>query len=196
MSLIKMLLNPPLPNGASISELAKRFSPTEIRETIQSLVATEQIDLAYALGDAGLAIHPDSEDILAISGLLAVMRQDWSDAVDLLGQLIDLQGNNVQPFTYVMMVRALRCNLDPGRALKVAKQGLAIYPDQLELQAEKLALDEFEEHSTFSNSSSPDTSNYSNSPEARLHALKTLLDQKLITRDEYEQKRKKIIDDI
>jgi hypothetical protein len=42
-----------------------------------------------------------------------------------------------------MLVRALRCNLDPVRALAVVREGLAAYPDQVELSAEKLSLDEF-----------------------------------------------------
>ena len=42
-----------------------------------------------------------------------------------------------------MMVRALRCNLDPQRAYAVAQRGLDLYPSHLELLAEKLALDEF-----------------------------------------------------
>ncbi len=149
MTLIQLLLSSPLIGSTPNVSVLKRFSPAEIRETIQSLVATEQIDLAYALGDAGLSIYPDSEDMLAISGLLAVMRQDWDDSVELLGKLIEIQGDNVQPFTYVMMVRALRCNVDPARALKVARQGLAIYPNQAELLAEKLALDEFDQSSLF-----------------------------------------------
>lgn len=149
MTLIQLLLSSPLIGSTPNVSVLKRFSPIEIRETIQSLVATEQIDLAYALGDAGLSIYPDSEDMLAISGLLAVMRQDWDDSVELLGNLFEIQGDNVQPFTYVMMVRALRCNVDPARALKVARQGLAIYPNQVELLAEKLELDEFDQSSLF-----------------------------------------------
>lgn len=123
--------------------LIKRFSAQEIRETIQVLVASEQIDMALALGDAGLAIYPNSEDMLAICGLLAVMQQDWPTAVELLQELVTLQGPNIQPFTYVMLVRALRCNLDPAGALRVANQGLQYYPEQLELIAERLALADF-----------------------------------------------------
>lgn len=67
MTLIEMLMNPPLINGVPNTDLVKRFSPAEIRETIQSLVRSEQIDLASALGDAGLAIYPHSDDILAIT---------------------------------------------------------------------------------------------------------------------------------
>jgi len=57
--------------------------------------------------------------------------------------LMEIQGQMTPPFTLVMMVRALRCNLDPARALEVVTKGLSLYPQQLELQAEKLALDDF-----------------------------------------------------
>lgn len=72
-----------------------------------------------------------------------MMNQDWPLAVELIEELMAIQGDKTPPFTFVMMVRALRCNLDPARALQVARQGLALYPDQLELLAEKLSLDDF-----------------------------------------------------
>ena len=120
-----------------------RFKPAEIREAIQTLVTEGKDGLAIALGDAGLSLYPDSEDILAITGLLALMRQEWSLAVELMDQLRDVQQDKTPPFTYVMLVRALRCNLDPVRALEVVNEGLAKYPDQIELAAEKLILKEF-----------------------------------------------------
>jgi len=143
MSLIQELINQANVGGLFQPEQVKRFTPTEIREAIQSLVATEQMELAYALGAAGLSIHPQSEDMLAINGLLAMMRREWSTSVEYLQELMDLQGNNTQAFTFVMMVRALRCNLDPARAMQVVRQGLAAYPEQLELVAEKLALEDY-----------------------------------------------------
>ena len=143
MTLIQELMNQSATGSLLQEGLIKRFSPLEIRETIQTLVATEQIDLAYALGEAGLAMYPQSEDMLAICGLLSVMRQDWPTAVEMLQELVEQQGANIQPFTYVMLVRALRCNLDPAGALKMCNQGLHYYPDQLELAAERLALDEY-----------------------------------------------------
>ena len=120
-----------------------RFKPAEIREAIQTLVTEGKDGLAIALGDAGLSLYPDSEDILAITGLLALMRQEWSLAVELMDQLRDVQQDKTPPFTYVMLVRALRCNLDPVRALEVVNQGLAKYPEQVELAAEKLILKDF-----------------------------------------------------
>ena len=143
MSLIQELMNQAAKGGSLNTATVKRFSPAEIRESIQTLVATEQLELASALGDAGLSLYPHSEDMLAISSLLAMTNQDWQLAVELLEELTHVQGDKTPPFTYVMFVRALRCNLDPVRALEVAKQGLALYPQQVELMAEKLSLDDF-----------------------------------------------------
>jgi len=126
--------------AASCKQNTSSVSP---REAIQSLVATEQLDLAYALGAAGMSIHPHSEDMLAINGLLALIQQDWDMAVEMLQELMDIQGDNTQPFTYVMLVRALRCNLDPAKALQVARKGLKAYPEQLELVAESLSLEDY-----------------------------------------------------
>jgi hypothetical protein len=145
MTLIQELMNQAAVGGLLNVQSIQRFTPAEIRETIQSLVATEQLDLANALGDAGLSLHPHSEDVLAITSLLAMMNQDWPLAVELMDELVEVQGGKAQPFTFVMLVRALRCNLDPERALQVARQGLALYPDQVELLAEKLSLDDFSE---------------------------------------------------
>jgi len=143
MTLIQELMNQAAVGGLLHTEHIKRFSPSEIREAIQTLVATEQMDLAYALGDAGMSIHPHSEDMLAINGLLALMQQNWSLSVELLDELMQIQGVNTQAFTYVMMVRALRCNLEPVRAAHVCGQALKKYPGQIELVAEGLLLEDF-----------------------------------------------------
>jgi len=120
-----------------------KFSPMEIREAIQSLVTEGKDALANALGDAGLSLYPDSEDILAITGLLALMRQDWAYAVDLMGQLHQLLGVKSPAFSYVMLVRALRCILEPVRAAHICGQALKQYPGQIELVAEGLLLEDF-----------------------------------------------------
>lgn len=145
MSLIQELINQSAVGGMLNVSTIQRFSPAEIREAIQSLVATEQLELANALGDAGMSLYPHNQDILAITSLLAMMNQDWQLAVELIDELVEIQGATTPPFTYVMLVRALRCNLDPARALEVARQGLALYPQQVELLAEKLSLDDFSE---------------------------------------------------
>ncbi len=143
MSLIQELMNQAAKGSLLQPHMISRFSPTEIRESIQQLVATEQMDLAYAVGDAGMSLYPKSEDMLAINGLLAIIRQDWPQAVELLEELTEIQGEQTQAFTYVMLVRALRCNLDPARALEVVRQGLRAFPDQLELVSESLSLEDY-----------------------------------------------------
>ena len=145
MTLIQELMNQAAKGSLLNIQNFKRFTPTEIRESIQTLVATEQTDLANALGDAGLSLYPNSEDMLAINGLLAIMREDWSMGVELLTELKELQGENTQAFTYLMLVRALRCNLDPAQALMVVREGLEFYPEQTELIAESIDLEGFSE---------------------------------------------------
>ena len=117
-----------------------RFMPAEIREAVQELVGDERLDLADALVEAGLALHPESDDILAIGSLVAMVRQDWTQSIELLTKLMGVQGANVQPFSHVMLVRSLRSNLDPAAALAATIEGLTQYPAHVELMAEQAAL--------------------------------------------------------
>lgn len=117
-----------------------RFSAAEIRLTMAELVRTDHIDLADALSAAGLSLYPESEDILAISALLAEMKQDWNSAEQLLSQLIAQQGSNTTPMSWQHLIRVLRCQCEPGKALQMAKQGLAAHPEDEVLSAELLSL--------------------------------------------------------
>ena len=119
---------------------ATRFSPSDFREGIQWLMSQQEEDLTQALGEAGLALYPESEDILAISGLLAMTRQDWPLAIELLQDLITLQQDQVQLTTCVMLARALACNLDLAQAREVLEQALRIWPFDEALLKEKAAL--------------------------------------------------------
>jgi hypothetical protein len=130
-------------SGQPFSTLqVSRFSPEEIRVTIQALMGEDRDALAYALGDAGLALYPESEDILAITSLLAVVREDWPQAVDLLKQLMEMQGEKATVFTHSMLIRSLRCNLDLADAFDAAGVALAIFPGHPELLKEYDALSE------------------------------------------------------
>ena len=117
-----------------------RFSAVDFRLGIQWLVAEEKPELAQALADAGLALFPLSEDILAIAGLLAMTRQDWPLAIDLLHDLVSLQKEKVQPMTCQMLARALACNLDIAEAHQVLDQAMKLWPDNSELADEKSAM--------------------------------------------------------
>ncbi len=130
-------------SGQPFSALqVSRFTPAEIRMAIQALMGEDRDALAYALGDAGLALYPDSEDILAVTSLLAVIREDWPQAVDLLKQLMEMQGNQATVFTHSMLIRSLRCNLDLAEAFEAAGVALALFPDHPELLKEYDALSE------------------------------------------------------
>jgi len=113
------------------------FSPSDIREGIQLLVTEDRMDLAQALADAGISLHPNNEEILAIAGLLALTRFDWPLGIELLTDLCTLQQDMVQPMTYQMLARALWCNLDLTEARAVITRGLTAYPGNETLLAEQ-----------------------------------------------------------
>jgi tetratricopeptide (TPR) repeat protein len=117
-----------------------RFSPSDFRLGIQWLVSEDQNDMAQALAEAGLALFPLSEDILAISGLLAITRSDWPLAIELLQDLVTLQKDKVQPMTCQMLARALACNLDIAEAHQVLDQAMKLWPNNAELEQEKSAM--------------------------------------------------------
>jgi hypothetical protein len=105
-----------------------KYSPSDIRHGIQQLINNNEMPLAQALADAGLALHPGSEDLLAMAGLMALTQQNWPEAVELLEELLQVQGALAPVMTYKMLVRALRCNLDLARAQRILAQGLARWP--------------------------------------------------------------------
>jgi hypothetical protein len=119
-----------------------QFSAAEIRQTMADLVAANRIDLANALAAAGQSLYPESEDILAISALLAEIQQDWTSAEELLRKLVDTQGAAATPFTWRHLIRVLRCQCEPGQALQVAQQALLAHPTDTTLSDEFLALQE------------------------------------------------------
>lgn len=119
-----------------------KFSAVEIRETIASLVSGGHMDLADALSAAGLSLYPDSEDILACSALLSETKLEWKTAEELLSHLMTLQGDAVQPITWLHLIRVIRCQSEFGRALLKAKQAVASCPNDESLQDELLSLQE------------------------------------------------------
>lgn len=114
-----------------------KYSPADIRIGIQHLIQNEEMLLAQALADAGLSLHPDSEDLLAMAGLMALTQQDWNEAVLLLEHLLQVQDLQAPAMTYKMLVRALRCNLDLARAQRILAQGLSRWPGDADLLIEQ-----------------------------------------------------------
>ena len=127
--------------GHMLSERdVSRFSAAEIRQTMADLVAADQIPLANALAAAGQSLYPESEEILAISALLAEIQQDWITAEDMLRKLVETQGAAATPFTWRHLIRVLRCQCEPGQAMQAAQQSMAAHPTDNTLRDEFLAL--------------------------------------------------------
>jgi len=144
MSLLLQEISTKQQLGAMVNERdLSRYTPTEICQTIQTLMRDGQDEFAYLMGEAALNLYPYSEDILAVTGLLASARQDWSLAVELLEELKRMQGTNSPVLTFVLLTKSLRCNLDPARALEVVEEGLKYFPDHEELLSEKSFLKTF-----------------------------------------------------
>lgn len=120
----------------SVKTLAERSTPAEIRLDIQKLLQQDQMELAQALGDAGLSLHPRSEDMLGICALLAMSRADWEESMSLLNELQAVQGDHAPATTYWLMARCYRCMGDDDAAALALEDGLFRYPSSPELQAE------------------------------------------------------------
>ena len=128
--------------GDATTDVVSRYSPEEIRTTISKLVAEERLDLVYSLSQAGLALYPDSEDVLAIGGLLAMLKEDWVESAAILNHLIEIQGARTPVTTHIMFIRALRCALEPAAALSAVMLAHEQYPNHPELEKEFVALTE------------------------------------------------------
>lgn len=119
-----------------ISRCASRFSPAEIRQAIAELVTYEHTDMADALCEAGLALYPDSEHILSIAALLSELRQDWQAAEQHLSKLLESQGQHSQAVVWQHLIRVVRCQLDPFKALQLAQQATQLHPTDKALSME------------------------------------------------------------
>lgn len=117
-----------------------QFSAAEIRQTMADLVANDRVDLANALAAAGQSLYPESEDILAMSALVSEIQQDWISAEEQLRKLVQVQGKAATPFTWRHLIRVLRCQCEPSKAIHAAQKALALYPHDALLQEELLSL--------------------------------------------------------
>lgn len=144
MSLLLQEISTKQQLGTMVNERdLSRYTPSEICQTIQALMRDGKDEFAYLMGEAKTQSLSLFEDILAVTGLLASARQDWSLAVELLEELKRMQGANSPVLTFVVLARSLRCNLDPARAFEVVEEGLQCFPDHEELLSEKTFLKTF-----------------------------------------------------
>ena len=135
-SLIHTLLSQAAQDGFVMDKVVSEFTPGEIRQTIADLVSRDRVDLANALSDAGLSLYPNSEDILAISALLAEIQRDWPAAEELLTQLINVQGAAATAHSWRHLIRVQRCHCEPGKALISARLATEQHPHDADLAQE------------------------------------------------------------
>lgn len=120
----------------SVRTLAERSTPAEIRLDIQKLLQQDQHELAQALGDSGLTLYPNSEDMVGICALLAMSRSDWTEALELLRQLQEIQGDHAPATTHWLIGRCQRCMGEGAAAIRTLEDGLRLHPTSTELQTE------------------------------------------------------------
>lgn len=135
-SLTETLLSQAARGAMALDGVVSQFTPAEIRQTMAELVAKDKMALASALADAGLSLYPQSEDILAISALLAEMQSDWASAEQMLEQLIEVQQQVSTPVTWRHLIRVQRCHCEPGKALQSAQQAVRHHPFDADLAQE------------------------------------------------------------
>jgi hypothetical protein len=139
-SLYQAMLSQAVMGQLPSMRVVSQFSAAEIRQTMAELVANDRVELANALAAAGQSLYPESEDILAMTALLSEIQQDWTSAEEHLRKLVQVQGEAATPFTWRHLIRVLRCQCEPSKAMHAAQQALAHYPDDALLQEELLRL--------------------------------------------------------
>ena len=109
-------------------------SPSQVREWVADLFEKNHISLAVALAESGLALYPDSEDVLVISALVSEVQQDWPRAIEILEHLIKVQSGNTPAQVWHHLARTLRCDGQHDRAHAVAAQALLQHPSSDDLR--------------------------------------------------------------
>ena len=136
-----------MPQAAAISRYPSKLSefplqlnadvasPSQVREWVAELFEKNHINLAVALAESGLALYPDSEDVLVISALVSEVQQDWPRSIEILEHLIEVQAGNTPAEVWHHLARTLRCDGQYPRALAVARQALQLHPGSAELMS-------------------------------------------------------------
>lgn len=109
-------------------------TPEIIREWVAQLFEQNHLSMAIALAEAGLALYPDSEDVLVIAALVSEVQQDWAHSRELLEQLIKVQAGNTPAEVWYHLARVMRCEGHHSSALSVAQQALQQHPNAVDLQ--------------------------------------------------------------
>ena len=115
-------------------ELDPPPTPVQVREWVADLFRQDRINLAIALAEAGLALYPDSEDVLVIAALVSEVQQDWAYSRQLLEHLIKIQAGNTPAEVWHHYARVLRCLGESAQAFRQVEHGLRQHPHDPDLK--------------------------------------------------------------
>lgn len=138
-------------------------TPAQVRQWVSDLFNQNRISLAVALVEAGLALYPDSEDVLVIAALVAEVQQDWTNARQHLEHLISVQEGDTPAEVWCHLVRVLRCQKDDAAAQNRLQQALLHFPQHSELLALR---QEFAEPTSATHPTGPDTGPHTDTTDA------------------------------
>jgi len=125
----------------------QRFSSDEILQTIKVLMGQAQYkQLSRALGEAGLAIHPNDEELLTINSLMATLDKNWDQVFEWMKTLMDLRGDKNSSSSYTIFTNALSNRLDYDSAWSTVNEALKRFPENQQLQTMDLKISEFRFH--------------------------------------------------
>lgn len=108
-------------------------SPMQVREWVSDLFKNNHTSLAVALAEAGLALYPDSEDVLVIAALVSEVQQDWPRSLELLEHLVKIQAGNTPPEVWIHLIRVMNCLGAFSRAQETATRALQLHPNNTAL---------------------------------------------------------------
>ena len=125
----------------------QRFSSGEILQTIKGLMGQAQYkQLSRALGEAGLAIHPNDEELLTINSLMATQDKNWDQVFEWMKTLMDLRGDKNSSSSYTIFTNALINRLDYDSAWSTVNEALKRFPEDQQLQNLHLKISECRFH--------------------------------------------------
>jgi len=125
----------------------QRFSSDEILQTIKELMGQAQYkQLSRALGEAGLAIYPNDEELLTINSLMATLDKNWDQVFEWMKTLMDLRGDKNSSSSYTIFTNALFNRLDYDSAWSTVNEALKRFPENQQLQTLHLKISECRFH--------------------------------------------------
>lgn len=144
MSLYTEIIQSRLDINAFKHQYIQRYTSDEIIQTIKNLMGQSEYKLlSRALGEAGLAIYPNEEEMLAINALMATMDKNWDQVFEWMKPLLEMRGNKNNCHSYIVFVNALLHRLDYEAAWRTVNEALTKFPEDKQLQSLHFSISEY-----------------------------------------------------